>query len=388
MAGHLLRTKLFVPRVRRDLVARPRLAERLCRKPRPRLTLISAPPGSVRPHCCRVARLGARRSGPVAWLSLDESESRPATFWTYVVTALQTARPRRRRRRAAAPAVAPAADRDVLVRRAQRTRGALPDEVDLVLDDYHLSTGPRSRRRGVPAGAPPAARASGDQQPSRPRSAVGAAAGPRRAGRGPRRRPALHPDEVAAYLNDVTGSTSTPSSRRPGGADRRVDRGTAARGVVAPGTGRPISFIAEVCEQEASYVVRLAAEDLLDEVVHDVPVVPGEAGDEAGGVVASLRATAPRAAGRRSSPRCGLPGRRCRRRRRSSPTTSFRYAATSSSVKRRSAARTSTSSPRARSRASGRAGSARVLITRCTCGGRCSSRNATSSAIAGPSARW
>ena len=45
-------------------------------------------------------------------------------------------------------------------------------------------------------------------------------------------------------------------------------------------------------------------------------------------------------------------------------------------MKRRSAARTSTSSPRARSRASGSGGSARVLMTRCTCGGRWSSRNA------------
>ena len=53
----------------------------------------------------------------------------------------------------------------------------------------------------------------------------------------------------------------------------------------------------------------------------------------------------------------------------------------SSEVKRRSAARTSTSSPRARQRASGRSGSARVLSTTCTCGGRCSSRKVMPAAI-------
>ena len=111
-------------------------------------------------------------------------------------------------------------------------------------------------------------------------------------------------------------------------------------------------------------------EHLLDEVVDDVPVVPGEAGDEAGGVVASLQREGGQLQG--GDPALGalLEGGDRRRSSRSRPATSLRYAVTSSRVKRRSAARTSTSSPRARSRASGRAGSARVLITRCTCGGQ------------------
>ena len=41
-------------------------------------------------------------------------------------------------------------------------------------------------------------------------------------------------------------------------------------------------------EQEVLDVGRLALDDLLDQVVDDVAVVPGEAGDELGGVVASL----------------------------------------------------------------------------------------------------
>lgn len=52
------------------------------------------------------------------------------------------------------------------------------------------------------------------------------------------------------------------------------------------------------------------------------------------------------------------------------PIISLRYAAASSGVKRSSAARISTSSPRARNRASGNAGSARQAITTCSRGGR------------------
>ena len=129
-------------------------------------------------------------------------------------------------------------------------------------------------------------------------------------------------------------------------------------------------------QQEAPDLLGLTVQDLVDQVVDDVAVVPGESRDEAGDVVAAL-----------DRERCQLEGGdppfgpRLQRddsslASRSSPITSLRYAAASSGVKRRSAARISTSSPRARRRASGSAGSARVVITRCSCGGRCSSRNA------------
>ncbi len=45
MASPLLETKLYVPRPRRGLVARPRLSERLSRGAESKLTLISAPAG-------------------------------------------------------------------------------------------------------------------------------------------------------------------------------------------------------------------------------------------------------------------------------------------------------------------------------------------------------
>ena len=45
IAGPLLETKLYVPRLRRGLVARPRLIERMNRGAESKLTLISAPAG-------------------------------------------------------------------------------------------------------------------------------------------------------------------------------------------------------------------------------------------------------------------------------------------------------------------------------------------------------
>ena len=57
-------------------------------------------------------------------------------------------------------------------------------------------------------------------------------------------------------------------------------------------------------------------------------------------------------------------------------------------LKPRSAARTSRSWPRARSRGRGSGGSSRLAITRCRVGGRCSSRKATASCTAGARTRW
>src|SRR5664280_1727608 len=77
MASPLLETKLYVPRPRRGLVARPRLSERLGRGAESKLTLISAPAG--------------RQSA--AWLSLDHGDNQPGLFWSYLITALQTVAP-------------------------------------------------------------------------------------------------------------------------------------------------------------------------------------------------------------------------------------------------------------------------------------------------------
>src|SRR5665647_455470 len=92
MPGPLLETKLHVPRLRRDLVPRPRLSERLSRGAESALTLVSAPAGFGKTTLLTEWLAAAPADGrSVAWLSLDQRDNDPARFWTYLVAALQTA---------------------------------------------------------------------------------------------------------------------------------------------------------------------------------------------------------------------------------------------------------------------------------------------------------
>lgn len=94
MARPVIATKLYVPKLRRGLVARPRLGERLRRGAESRLTLVSGPAGFGKTTL--LAEWLGETSGEdrsVAWLSLDPSDNEPVSFWTYVVNALQTALP-------------------------------------------------------------------------------------------------------------------------------------------------------------------------------------------------------------------------------------------------------------------------------------------------------
>src|SRR4029453_11528151 len=92
MAGPLLESKLHVPGRRRDLVARPRLSERLSGGAGSALTLVSAPAG-VGKTTLLVDWLAAPASSgrSAAWLSLDQRDNDPAVYWTYLVATLRTA---------------------------------------------------------------------------------------------------------------------------------------------------------------------------------------------------------------------------------------------------------------------------------------------------------
>jgi LuxR family maltose regulon positive regulatory protein len=96
MAIPLLKTKLYIPPVRPDLVSRPHLVEGLNSGLHRKLTLLSAPPGfgkstllSEWVHCPNRTELCPH----VAWFSLDEADNDPTRFWTYLVAALQTTHP-------------------------------------------------------------------------------------------------------------------------------------------------------------------------------------------------------------------------------------------------------------------------------------------------------
>ena len=89
--GPLLETKLYIPGRHPGLLSRPRLVERLNQGAQRKLTLVSAPAGSGKSTLVAEWVAASRRAA--AWISLDPGDNNPALFWTYVVTALRTARP-------------------------------------------------------------------------------------------------------------------------------------------------------------------------------------------------------------------------------------------------------------------------------------------------------
>jgi LuxR family maltose regulon positive regulatory protein len=84
----LLYTKLHIPRVRSDLVSRPRLTQRLEDGLGRKLTLISAPAGSGKTTL--VVEWSQAYKRPIAWISLDPGDNDPIRFLTYLITALNT----------------------------------------------------------------------------------------------------------------------------------------------------------------------------------------------------------------------------------------------------------------------------------------------------------
>jgi LuxR family maltose regulon positive regulatory protein len=89
----LLKTKLYIPPPRPELVPRPRLIERLNAGLNRRLTLISAPAGFGKTTLLSEWIADCGRLEPkvrFAWLSLDEGDNDPARFLAYLVAALQT----------------------------------------------------------------------------------------------------------------------------------------------------------------------------------------------------------------------------------------------------------------------------------------------------------
>src|SRR6202171_3332613 len=94
MVTPLLETKFYVPKWRRGVVPRPRLSDRLNEGAESKLTLVSAPAGFGKTTLLADWLAAVAVDGrTVTWLSLDQSDNHPASFWTYLIAALQTAEP-------------------------------------------------------------------------------------------------------------------------------------------------------------------------------------------------------------------------------------------------------------------------------------------------------
>ena len=140
----LLTTKLFAPPPRPSLVPRPHLLARLdeALSPACRLALLSAPAGFgkttlVSEWCESLAKRGL----PLAWLTLDAEDNRPARLLHYLVAAVQRVYPEMGRSAQAVldqPQALPV--ESVLTSLINELAGLTADFV-LVLDDYHTLNG-------------------------------------------------------------------------------------------------------------------------------------------------------------------------------------------------------------------------------------------------------
>src|SRR6266849_1284782 len=84
----ILATKLYLPRLRPNVVSRPRLLKRLNEGLHRTLTLIAAPAGFGKTTLVSAWVAGCDRQ--VAWLSLDEGDHEPTRLVIYLVAALRT----------------------------------------------------------------------------------------------------------------------------------------------------------------------------------------------------------------------------------------------------------------------------------------------------------
>ena len=133
----LLATKLFVPPLRGDAVARTRLVDRLESGLRQRLTLVAAPAGFGKSTL--VATWAARTRVPVAWLSLDEEDAAPLRFLAYLHRGAAAGRAGPGRAGRCAPCMRRSRLRRPRPPRRSSTRWPpATDPIALVLDDYHL----------------------------------------------------------------------------------------------------------------------------------------------------------------------------------------------------------------------------------------------------------
>ncbi len=140
MPETLVDTKLFLPRRRDGLVPRPRL-DGLLASGHTRMTLVSAPAGFGKTTLVTswLAEIAADDAHRVAWVSLDEADSKASSFWAYVLTALERAAPGTGAAGLEALGTGPV---EGALTAVLNELSVLPDDVTLVLDDYHLADGP------------------------------------------------------------------------------------------------------------------------------------------------------------------------------------------------------------------------------------------------------
>ena len=132
----ILVAKLYTPPPRPKVVLRPRLIEQLNEGRQRKLTLISAPAGFGKTTLVSEWLAGCERQ--VAWLSLDEGDSEPVRFLTYLVAALQTIMENIGEGLLGVLQSQMPPPTDSILTALLNEITTVPDDFVLVLDDYHV----------------------------------------------------------------------------------------------------------------------------------------------------------------------------------------------------------------------------------------------------------
>jgi LuxR family maltose regulon positive regulatory protein len=128
----LLKTKLFIPRPRSNLVSRPRLTQRLDR----RLTLVAAPAGFGKTTL--LSEWIPQSPRCVTWLSLDDGDNDPARFWAYLIASVQQIHPELGQSALARLQSPQAPSIRAIITSLINDIVTFPDSFCTVLDDYHF----------------------------------------------------------------------------------------------------------------------------------------------------------------------------------------------------------------------------------------------------------
>ncbi len=134
----ILSTKVAIPRPGSHQLARPHLLTRLHLVQEYPFTLVSAPAGFGKTTL--LSSWAAQSSYPVAWVSLDVNDNDATRFWTYVFAALNTVQPNVGDAASSllhSPQPPPI---ESILATLINALAALPSDVVLILDDYHLLT--------------------------------------------------------------------------------------------------------------------------------------------------------------------------------------------------------------------------------------------------------
>ncbi len=131
-----LTTKLFIPRPRKNLIARSHLVSRLKAGSDKKLTLISAPAGFGKTTI--LSEWIPQSSHCVTWFSLDHDDNDPVKFWSYFIKSLQQLRPELGAEAFSLLQSPPAPSTAAILTSLINDIASLPSAFSIVLDDYHV----------------------------------------------------------------------------------------------------------------------------------------------------------------------------------------------------------------------------------------------------------